>query len=616
MSTALRKNIVIQVASGLTAGIHTVRIRKNHANPLLVNGYEVINNTANITVNPGTYSYKGTQRTSISTSLSYNSGFETVTGTDTGTGGVVSIYQKSNGVIAHAVRYNASAPTYFTGSVDHSNEVVAEEKFYREFGAAANSGLNLTDFSSDISGLDRHYIGDDGGSILFGATTIPSRSIASTQFLKNTSDGITISINSNPLTYGFIGTGLDIEFCSAITAGNVYNIKIDGSLIANIPNNSLPFHVFKVASGLKYGYHTVQITRTATAGADPKIKKFINYVPKKPSLPVGAVELGTYALMATFTANSTAGQITISQGTLRKAAYREVGLIGSWSTTFDAANINAQPVGVRHTSTSIGSIELTFWGTGFELRGSAASTLNTATTVTVDGLNLNTANYPSISSSTYGGYTFTHATANLNWNNGGSIIHGCGFIVTGLALGLHTVKINIPSANSTLFSNFDIITPIHSHKQDYKARKTSMRIGSESILDSRTFETAYKVTAQSAAATTTGPSFHGSGTAIGPVPGLACMINTTGKPVMIDYSIPVNGGAFSLNIEHNIAIDGVPIERDFIFNSVSPTNQTSLNGAVTIDLPAGQYHISVLWVQSTSSTVFYGKSSLNVRELN
>jgi len=106
-------NTSVNVASGLTLGTHTVKIRNNNGAGQGVLGFEILNEevNGNILTNPGAQLFKGKRLVnSTQDSTSYNSDFES--GTLTTYGGHVLMYQKSDGSVAKAV--NSSDDTLGT----------------------------------------------------------------------------------------------------------------------------------------------------------------------------------------------------------------------------------------------------------------------------------------------------------------------------------------------------------------------------------------------------------------------------------------------------------------------------------------------------------------------
>ena len=135
-------NMVIPVVNGLTAGIHTVKIRNNNASSILgVYGFEILNEASTINVRPGAM-YKGGKKliSSSAQNLAYNSSFDRITKDGSislslgDKGARVVAYIDSDGSIKkRATAVNTSASTNLS-NVDHTNEEVA--RAYSQIGRA------------------------------------------------------------------------------------------------------------------------------------------------------------------------------------------------------------------------------------------------------------------------------------------------------------------------------------------------------------------------------------------------------------------------------------------------------------------------------------------------
>jgi hypothetical protein len=449
-------NQQIALASGLTLGVHTVKVRLNAAVGLKVFGYEVLNlsSATSITVNPGV-SYNGANKlTNASTALTaYNSDFTNTYGTPGTRGGRVLVYQAADGSIKKDIRYAGSQANLT--AADHSNEEVARVIHFREFGQS--SGV---DFLSDGSLTNRYYVLDDGTTSL---------SLANGYVGISGYQGIWADNQANThITLTFVGTGLDIMEIQTEANVRACTVSIDGGAsIGTITHaSSGPPLIRKIVSGLPYGTHTVRFTCSGTFGV--MMSQFIIYQPKTPALPSGATEIASYNLLASYSANATAGILPISQGVIRKNSKREVTYINgtggssSWVVNgYDQVNlISANDI---PTDRNGASYSFSFFGTGFDLRGIANTDRKNGSTVTINGLAATTANYPTLTSSQYGGWTFSAGVLNQN----AALQPGAGVSIQGLPLNQYTVTVTSTNGTSTSYLAFDVadvVTPIHSYK--------------------------------------------------------------------------------------------------------------------------------------------------------
>jgi hypothetical protein len=237
------QNIIIPIAKNLTLGIHTVKIRANNTLAAFgTYGFEVLNESSSLKVNPGT-TWKNGQRLYNPTQnvSSYNSGFES--GTLGTRGGRVVVYQKADGSIAKAVNPTNNSAAYST-SANHSNEEIAGSYFWREFGAgrnAVNAGQVADDFSSDYSSIGNRYFTLDDG-----VTTL-----AANQCLGSDAMGVEMrTLGTSRIEFTFVGTGLDVIRNDDAATVNTTQIWVDGVLQGTLPTsgylqaNALLFNFF------------------------------------------------------------------------------------------------------------------------------------------------------------------------------------------------------------------------------------------------------------------------------------------------------------------------------------------------------------------------------------
>jgi hypothetical protein len=268
-------NTNFPAAQGLPLGVHTARfvLTTNTGNAPFYYGFDILNESSNVVVNPGiTYSQGKKILTSAQALAAYNSGFTNVYGTVGARGGRVLVYQDSLGVIKKDVRYVDVAAAYL-GSASHANEEVIRGYHFREFGAGR------TDDFSSLNGatlVDRTFTLDDGTTTLVGY-----------QINNPGSPGDIIQIASGGtsfVTFTFVGTGLDVVQIGDGSTRDACPVFVDGSSVGSLSTYTYT-RTAKIVSGLPYGTHTVKIQRTASAST-PNLAKFIVYGPKKTNIAV------------------------------------------------------------------------------------------------------------------------------------------------------------------------------------------------------------------------------------------------------------------------------------------------------------------------------------------
>jgi hypothetical protein len=610
-------NNIIPVASGLTLGIHTIKIRNdNVTGGINIYGFEVLNeNTSGlIQLPPGAQLYKGKKRThTILETTAYNSGFET--GTLGTRGGRVLVYQKADGSVAKAVT-PTDASQLNLASANHSNEEIARIYFPREFGAG-----RADDFSRFGSTPTTPVFTLDDGSTTLIATSSIINSL-------NGIEGVGwAGVVPQTITFTFVGTGIDIETSGSALVGTV-QYSIDGSTPATITNLT-PTGIAntKIASGLPYGTHTLRLTLSAYTSGSFYFTKFIVYQPKTPTLPNGAVEIGAYNILANFAPNSTAGISTISTGTLRKFATREFTYVNGTGGTVDWSIPGVTPAnnicGFEISSNRLNAyIEYTFYGTGFDFRFMGDTNSSNNITVTVDGLTFNTTNYPSqaAAATVYGGgITFTSATGILDQQATVSVTPGCGFVVTGLALGKHTIRFNNGTANLKIENEcLDIITPIHSHQDNGPfVLQNTLAVGSQGVADFRKFSKK-DVNQPNVLGNAVGISGNTSTTSTTAVPlsELSLTIKTTKSIIELSTSGQHNNNTTGNGNEFFIYVDGkmvTPVASAYTGSAVASASFTIL---YRLQVSPGYHKIDVYWRVSAATGLVANNRILSVRELD
>lgn len=586
-------NNVVPVVKGLSLGLHTVKISGTTTGQYGIAGFEFVNESSSVKTSAGSALVDGKKRVlSALDSSSYNSGFTNVYGTAGARGSRVLTYMKSDGTIAKDVQYvNTSSATL--SSADHTNEEVVRNYFWREFGNGRSDDFStLTPSSSP-----RVFLLDDGTTSL-----ITDNCVA---VLNNNLDSVSPR-GSGSIIFTFVGTGLDLLRVDDSNGGSdTYTFYLDGSLILTQTAGSTVTRITKIASGLPYGTHTLRIVRVSAVTWNPYISNFIVYGPKKPALPVGAIELSDYSILANYIANTVGGVDTIGTGLLRKTGHREfVRDSGSWGYNNSGILSGvANHVGGLEIYTNQGgvSVNLTFFGTGFEIRGKAGASSSTTSsaTLTVDGI------APSgVTTSTYGGWSYSGNTINMRVSD--SV--GAGMTLTGLPLGIHTVKIlnNAITGNNMYIDAIDVITPIHVHKNNGPfTMQNVMSVGSQGVNDGRVFLASaftgkkFRNTSQSTGLTS-GPSVT-STSAFVPMTDMSCVADCQTGLLNINFVFSwANGTPASLTI--SFFIDGVPVGTNMSQIDGNSTPGWNVTTPLTLLAPVsvGRHVVQVMW--KTGST--------------
>jgi hypothetical protein len=595
-------NLIFNVASGLSLGVHTVTIKSTSAGSLDIFGYEVLNESSSVKVQPGTSYIAGAKLVSSAQSaFTYSS---SATGTK---GGRVLVYQNSDGSIKSAFQAVNASIGYLNGA-DHTNEEMVRAYHFREFGAARTDDFTrsfVTTSSQSVS-----YILDDGTTALVGSgiTPITTGSLPESIQFAGASCSIVIT---------FVGTGLDIVRYDEGATLDTYPVTVDNVSAGNLApiGTANVLRTTKICSGLPYGTHTVRITRSNTGASSMAIYQFLVYQPKKPSLPSGCVELADYNVMANFAANTAAGVDTIATGVLRKfISQREAVYVGSWSTSQDTTN---NPGGWKTNSGTVGDyVQYTFFGTGFEFRfqePSAAINIQ----ATIDG----STNFSSYTNSVYGtGVSFTSSTGILAMS--GTATNACGLSVSGLSLGLHTIKFAIssnPGATAFYPHALDIITPIHSAKSNsYADLQATLPVGSQGISDNR------KVSAikdglpgtkawSQAVGMVSNPTT--SSTSPVPMPDMSLTIKTGAGVLDLSYSLESYIAIGNL-ILVQMYVDGAPVGQPRAIDDAGNTYNMTHADRFLVPVSAGTHRVDVYWwVSGSTGTANGARRTLIAKEI-
>lgn len=596
-------NTVYPVVSGLSLGIHTVKVRSGSGSTWaawFISGFETLNESSSVKVNSGVGYVQGKKYTSTSqSSFSYSS---PVTGTR---GGRVLIYQNSDGSVGTAFQAVNTSAAYLS-STDHTNEEIARTYYWREFGAGRSDDFSLIGTSSATVAA---FTLDDGTTTLVGSQVAAGNGGNSTDLRINNTGGSAYFI-----TFQFVGTGLDImAFGDSAGTTTNYTLSVDGVSQGSLAPN---FTVAGIAgakkvplcSGLPYGTHTVKIAQPSTSSANPiNIRQFIAYQPKKPTLPSGSIELADYNVMANFVANATASLDSIGTGTLRKAVTREMNFVGSWAFGTWASVTCVPTHYVAGFSTFSGTIgnyfEYTFFGTGFEFRHTEGG--GSTATVTLNGTTLTSANFGTATFNVVGtGCSFNSSTG--VYTQGSSAVDGNSFSVSNLPLAKYTVRFTVATAANFNVDTIDVITPIHSYKYNlYADQQNSITVGSQAISDNRKItpvkDSLSSVKAWAQAIGVANQPTTTSGSPV-PMPDMSLTIKTSGGRVAIGYSVDVYIATNGQATYQQLYVDGVAAGVYKANYSASSTGPVPTSDLIIVNLSPGVHKIDLYWWTSASNT--------------
>jgi len=459
-------NIVMGVVSGLTLGLHTVKIRQQSAVDINIFGFEFLNENAQLNISKGSYFNDGKLlRLLTEQNISYNSDWTNETGVAGSKGGCVSVYLTESGAVKKDIQWT-NATAQFLGSTDHSNEEIIGHHNYREFGSGRSD-----DFSMAInSGAHRGFTLEDGTTTLSGAF------LQGGPFGGVAKDGLRPESVGSYFVFTFVGTGLDIEN-EGVTGGTTFEVFVD-NVSQGTFSTTYPLGIRTICSGLAYGTHVVKVAVVGVPAGGTSFNNFIVYGPKKPVVEDSSVELASYFLMADYV-----GQVTVtpspefnrgeifSQGVLRKQLIREMNYNGTWIGPSVDPGWNC---GFQFTcNTNNDYIEYTFVGTGIDFGYTYSTTPNVK--VQLNGADLGT--------------TGTVVVENGSYNDGTSIITETNnplFKLTDLSYGKHTIRFFKTAGTNFIPAFVDVHSLIHTPKRNKGLIiQNTNKIGSQSIGDSR-----------------------------------------------------------------------------------------------------------------------------------
>jgi hypothetical protein len=465
-------NMVIPVVSGLTLGLHTVKLVSSSAAVSNFQGLEIVNESATVTqpegtITAGSESFTFASDTDDLTTFDLETQDGSGTITDSTKGGAVSWYFQ-DGVRKKAINYSDSTQLNLTAA-DHSNETVVMKKNWREFGAGRADDFSTLTATFD----DRAFTLDDGTTTLVGDDVELAGGAGAGGMFQGTGSG--------SYTLTFIGTGLDIL---QQNYGASIDFYIDGVLISSevLTTTGGSFNILPIVSGLPFGTHTVKFLRNPDILI---VKDFIIYGPKAPELPTGAILDATAYKMADYSIPSV-GADTIGSGTLRKFINREFVYQGSGWLFQDETD---SPGGKQINSNTVGgsTMELSHFCTGVDFRFKDVTGQESSATVRINGTILNETNFtingsgsgPAVGVTGIGPTTFNSIAGTFSQGVTGSLDQGAGLSITGLTLDLYSFQ--IANSGSQLVMNcWDFHTPIYSYSNSIMNTDDTM-VGSNTL---------------------------------------------------------------------------------------------------------------------------------------
>jgi hypothetical protein len=256
--------------------------------------------------------------------------------------------------------------------------------------------------------------------------------------------------------------------------------------------------------------------------------------------------------------------------------------------------------------------QYTFFGTGcevdFYMGGAGTGTL----LITMDG----SAPASATLVNTAGGWSYSAGTATAT--TGGNPAK---LAISGLTLGLHTVRMTLGTGSEIDLAGVHVITPIHSVRSNiYADLQNTLAVGSNGISDDRQTQPiksalpAQKAWAQ-ATSITAGPTT--TSTTFVPMPDMSITIKTSGGPIQISYSACLtNSGGNETRTQ--LYVDGVAVGNQRSSYYVSAANNIYIPTVDTIIVPvsAGTHKIDLYWfVGGGTATALSNFRDLVVREI-
>jgi hypothetical protein len=574
-------NAVTNLATSLSLGIHTVKVRLNNgtSDVLEISGFEILNEEAsgNLTVNAGTAFIEGASTNFSQSIQAHDSVFETEYGSLGTRGGRVLVYGDINGGIKKDIQWTDTAQKNLT-LTDHSNEEVIAKYYWREFGMGRSD-----DFSTLITTSDRAYTLSDGTATL----------VCNDVDAVNEGENVRLAAIGSFFILTFVGTGLDFT-STTDSIGQAHTVTVDGTVVGSGTgtiggaDNEVGSPI-KLVSGLPYGTHTVKVERTDSAGSSIRFRDFIVYGPKKPELPAQSIELGEYYLMADHVLSTSPTQkaLETSSGVLRKLPTREMVFMGTGWTVGSSIGLESTYFKLQ-SATSGDAFEYTFFGTGVEVFWTWPSA--TVPEIRLDGVLLGTTGTVDVVNGTY-----DTGTSRVTENTAATT-----FRLSDLPLGLHTISFTKTNAQNFQLIALDIITPIHFPKRGNFNLQSNLRVGSTSMGDSRKIAGVddTKVAISTTQILSAGLAYNGT-TSI-PIAGLlhTSFKSKTGKiEINLSGNIDIDGSSYHVS---HLAVDGaeIPATR----RAQSPNGAVFLGSRAIVEVEKDKdIHISASWFSQTGA---------------
>lgn len=473
-------NTVLVAASGLSMGLHTVKIRDNFGggDPLDFSGLEIVCDVPDIKIPASSLVAGGQKHDIVETDLSLTS-FAVEEGTDNGQGGRVSIYlDPADSTVKQAIRWSDAQQTF--AGTDHSGEEVMRKYAHNQFGRAR---------ADDWSRMEAAFV-DRGFAIEDASFQLVGKSIR-----EQTSRVIGAQYNTTTAGHGwsftFYGTGVDVIVSSDNSSRQFDELHLDGSVLAtDVTISQDDWKVLRVASGLDFGMHCVSVQADGASPAldSPRLLGFIVYGTKKPELPEGAVELGSYFKTADYSAapaSATNEDIPHhSTGSITYCSNRETTYNGTgWTHSGISSSANEGLIRTWSNVTNDFS-ENHYFGTGVDYHFYQSAVYGHGELL-IDGLVANTTNYPGLIVDDPAGI-FNSSTGIVDSYN--AISRKVNLGIRGLPLGFHTYRLRVTGTKNASSGGFFVsyysagaITPMHSFDRDVMRGKEEWDEGRQSI---------------------------------------------------------------------------------------------------------------------------------------
>jgi hypothetical protein len=489
----------------------------------------------------------------------------------------------------------------FMTQTDHSNEELIRSYSFREFGSGRPD-----DWSSLMqSNATKTFTLEDG------ITTLAAGN-AYQHYVGNAPEGFGIQSAGSYWAFTFVGTGLDVVIADPGGTLDGYTILVDGFnvtpsvVFTDGTGQSASTRVKKICSNLPYGTHVVRATRSTAIANHPVFCRFNVYGPKKPILPSDCIELADYNMTANFDASklaATSNDPAAAQGTIRKMCMREMLYSGSWAN----AQSLGYPSGFHSVSNTAGSyVDYTFFGTGFSYVFGNNSAIAHNITVSVNGSS-NLSPYTTQLNGTIG-MNFTPASGTIGGTATQSFF-GNYLTVSGLNLGIHTVRITYNSGGPVFMGALDIITPIHVNSDLNKSFQNSTASSVSGTRDLRKLNFIKSDFAnKNAVAKSFGINSASTSALVDvPMPDMSLTVTTKGGKLLISYNAMCYHGAAAGLLYTNLYVNGQPASRVKVGQYIN-TSQVCLQADTMIleNLPAGTYKIDVMWRTNTGTINAWG----------